>query len=60
MKWEANEYCINAWKGRETDIWFAFRLLQFEMNYVNFICVTCISYVGLAEILNLQLKYKFG
>jgi hypothetical protein len=62
MKWEASEYCICAWKEREklTDIWFVFRILEFEINYGNFIRVTCISYVGLVEILNLQLKYKFG
>ena len=27
------------------------------MNYGDFICVTCILYVGLVEILNLQLIY---
>jgi len=47
-------------RAKLTAIWYAFRILQFEMNSGNFIRVTCISYVGLVEILNLQLKYKFG
>jgi hypothetical protein len=43
----------------ETDIWFVFRILEFEVNFGDFICVTCILYVGIVEFLNLQLRYKF-
>jgi len=38
-----------------TDIWFVFRILELEVNFGDFICVTCILYVGIVEILNLQL-----
>ena len=41
----------------ETDIWF---VLEFEVRFGEVICVTCILCVGLVEILNLQLRYKFG
>jgi len=34
-----------------------FRILKIV---VNFICVTCILYVGLMEILNSQLRYNFS
>jgi len=30
------------------------------VNFDNFISVTCILCVGLVEILNLHLRYKFG
>jgi hypothetical protein len=40
--------------------WFVFGILEFAMNYGDFIRVTCISCVGLVENLNLQLRYKFG
>jgi hypothetical protein len=36
------------------------RILEFEVNFGDFICVTFILYVGVVEILNLQLGYKFG
>jgi hypothetical protein len=36
------------------DIWFVFRILEFEVNYSDFICV------GMVEILQLRLRYKFG
>jgi len=36
-------------------IWFLFRILDFEVNFGFFICVTCVLCVGLVEILNLQL-----
>ena len=52
-------YCVMHEK-RETDIWFVFRILEFEVNFGDFICVTCILYVGIVEFLNLQLRYKFG
>jgi len=42
------------------DIWFVFRILELEVNFGNFISVTCILCVGMVEILNLQLRYKFG
>jgi len=41
------------------DIWFVFRIWEFVVNY-DFICLTCILYVGLVENFNLQLGYKFG
>jgi hypothetical protein len=34
---------------REIDIWFVFGILEFEVNFGDFICVTSISYFGLAE-----------
>ena len=43
---------------RDTDIWFVFRISEFEVNFGDVICVTCILCVGLVEILNLQLRYK--
>jgi len=43
-----------------TDIWFVFRILEFEVKFGDAICVTHILCVGLVEILNLQLRYKFG
>jgi len=43
-----------------TDILFVFRILEFVVNYDDFICVTCILWVRLVEILNLQLRRKFG
>jgi len=42
------------------DIWFVFRILEFVMNYGDLICVTCILYFGMVEILNLHLRNKFG
>jgi len=39
------------------NIWLVFGILEIV---VNFICVTCILYVGLMEILNSQLKYNFS
>jgi len=42
------------------DIWFVFRIFEFEMNFGDFICVTCFFCVGMVEILNFQLGYKFG
>jgi len=42
------------------DTWFVFRILEFVVNYGDFICVTCILYIGMVEILNLQLRYKYG
>jgi len=42
------------------DIWFVFRILELEVNFGDFISVTRILCVGLVDILNLQLRYKFG
>jgi len=42
------------------DILFVFRILEFVVNYGDFKCVTGILYVGIVEILNLLLRYKFG
>ena len=39
------------------NIWLAFRMLGLEMNFDNFIGVTCI-FVGKLEILNLHLDIK--
>jgi hypothetical protein len=39
-------------KGEELfNIWLAFEILGLEMNFDNFICVTCISYTWPVEIL---------
>jgi len=35
-------------------------MLEFVVNFNNFIRVTCISSIDPVEILNLQLSYKFG
>ena len=54
----------NAWRERERerlfDIWFVFRIWEFVVNYGDFICLTCVLYVGLVENFNLQLGYNFG
>jgi len=39
-------------------IWFVFRILEFEVNFGDFMCVTCILYAGLME--NYKLVCKFG
>jgi hypothetical protein len=31
------------------DIWYVFRVLEFVVNYDDFICVTCILCVGAVE-----------
>jgi len=31
------------------DIWFVFRIWEFEVHFDDFICVICILYVGLVE-----------
>jgi len=31
------------------DIWFVFRILEFVVNFGDFMCVTCILYVGPVE-----------
>ena len=36
------------------NIWFVFRIWEFVVNCGDFIRVTCILFVGLMEILNLQ------
>ena len=33
-----------------TDIWFVFRILEFEVNFGDFISVTCILCVGLVQV----------
>jgi hypothetical protein len=38
------------------DVWPLFRIWEFEVNYSDFICVTCIC----VENFKLQLGYKFG
>jgi uncharacterized membrane protein len=40
------------------DIWFVFRIWKFEVNYGNFICVTCILYVGLVENFKISVRMK--
>jgi len=37
-----------------------FKNLELEKKFDNFTRVTCISYIDLVEILNLQLRYEFG
>jgi hypothetical protein len=39
------------------NIWLAFRILGLEMNFDNFISVTCIG-VGMLEIVSLHLDIK--
>ena len=29
-------------RDKQTDIWFVFRVLKFEVNFCDFICLTCI------------------
>jgi len=36
-----------------------FRILEFVVNFDNFVRVSCILYIDLVETLNLQLGYKF-
>jgi hypothetical protein len=50
----------NAWKERLVNIWFVFRILEFVVNNVDFICVACFCMLAWWKILNLQLRYKFG
>jgi len=47
-------------REKPTDIWFLFRILEYVVNYGDFIRVTCILYVGIVESLHFQLRYKFG
>jgi hypothetical protein len=42
------------------DVWFVFRIWEFEVNYGDFICVICILCVGMLENFKLQLGYKLG
>jgi hypothetical protein len=42
------------------DIWFVFRIWEFEVNYDDFICVTVFCMLNWWKIFNLQLRYKFG
>jgi hypothetical protein len=37
------------------DIWFVFRIWEFEVYYGEFVCVTCNLCVGMVEIFDLQL-----
>jgi len=39
-------------------IWFVFRIWEYEVNYVDFICVTCILYVGLVENFKFAVKIQ--
>jgi hypothetical protein len=36
------------------DIWYEFRIWEFEVQCGEFICATCNLYVGMVEIFNLQ------
>ena len=58
----AGNMCLVQCMERErlVDSRFVFRIWDYEVNYGDFICVTCISYVEQWKILNLQLGYKFG
>ena len=38
--------------ARHFDIWFVFRIWEFEVNCGDFICVTCILCVDMLETLN--------
>jgi hypothetical protein len=37
-----------------------FRILEVVVNYGDFVCVNCYLYIGIVEILNLQLRCRFG
>jgi hypothetical protein len=50
--------CIE--RKREINIWLVFKSLELEMKFDNFTHVTCILYIDLVEILNVQLRYTFG
>jgi hypothetical protein len=43
-------------REKSVDIWFVFRILEFVVNFGDFICVTCILYVGMVEILNFAVE----
>jgi len=43
-----------------TSHWFVFRIWEFEVNYGDFIYVTCILYVGFVKNFNLQLGYIYN
>jgi hypothetical protein len=38
---------FNAWKEKLVYIWFVYRIWEFEVNYGDFISVTCILNVDL-------------
>jgi hypothetical protein len=38
------------------DIWFVFRVLEFEVNFGDFVCVTCTLYVDLVENIKFTVK----
>jgi hypothetical protein len=39
-------------REKVSDIWFVFRILEFEVSFGDFMCVTCTLCVGMVEILN--------
>jgi hypothetical protein len=42
------------------DIWFVFRIWVFEVNYGDFICVTCFLYVDLVENFKFAVRICFA
>ena len=47
-------------RKRQINVWLVFKNLDLETKFDNFTRSTCIPYIDLVEILNLQLRYKFG
>ena len=41
-------------------IWFVFEILELVVNIGNFKRTICTCLIGMMEILNLKLRYKFG
>jgi len=42
------------------DICFGFRNLEFEVNFDNFIYITCILCASMVVFFNILLRYKYG
>ena len=40
---------LHGEREKLVDIWFVLRILEFEVNFGNFICVTYVLYVSLVE-----------
>jgi len=38
------------------DIWFVFGIWNFEVNFGNFVCITCILFVALVKCFKIAIK----